>query len=185
MPKIILGLVGQLASGKDSAKKYLIENYGASGHRFSSMLRDVLNRLYIPVSRHNLQDLSLILRQKFGEDALARVIAEEVKEDTREIVIVDGVRRLEDIAYLKSIPGFHLLSLEVKPEIRYERMVKRNENAGDAEKSYDDFLADGAREAELEIPKVMESADYHVDNNGSIADLKKQLDKIIEEIEKK
>jgi dephospho-CoA kinase len=58
-------------------------------------------------------------------------------------------------------------------------MLLRNENVGDAEKSFEDFLTDGRREAELEIPEVMKASSYQINNNGSFEDLYKQIDKII------
>ncbi len=179
MSKIIIGFVGPLSSGKEEAKKYLIEKYDAGSHRFSMMLRDILNRLYLPIIRKNMQDLSLSLRQCFGSDILARVIAEEVKGDSHEIIVVDGVRRLDDIAKLKDVPGFFLVSIDAEPRLRYERLIKRGENADDTKKTYEEFLADGRKEAEMEIPTVMAQAKYQLDNNGSFADLYRQIDAMI------
>jgi len=184
MKKIIIGLVGEIASGKDVTKKYLEKNYGASCHKFSTILRDLLKRLYLPINRENLQDISTILRQRFGEDLLARIIAEDVSNDPHEMIVVDGIRREEDIAYLKKIPGFSLVSLEVAPEKRYERLVKRNENEGDAEKTYEQFLADGRKETELTIPAIMAKAEYAIDNNGSLLELNKQIENIVITLEK-
>ena len=90
MAKIIIGLVGQIASGKGTATKYLEEKYGAGTHRFSTMLRDVLKRLYLETSRENMQSLSTFLRKQFGEDALARVIAKEVADDPKPVVAGHG-----------------------------------------------------------------------------------------------
>jgi dephospho-CoA kinase len=184
MPKLIIGFVGQLASGKDASKKYLEDKYGASSHRFSTMLRDILNRIYVPIDRQNLQDLSLDLRNRFGSDTLARVIAEDVKNDSKEIVIVDGVRRMDDIINLKNVEGFFLVGIEAKPEIRYERMKTRNENVGDDKKSFADFIADGQKEAELEIPAVMNTARYTINNDGTLEELYKQIDEIIINLKK-
>lgn len=179
MPKIIIGLVGPLASGKEVAKKYLETKHGAGVHRFSSILRDILERLYLPISRENMQNLSLDLRQRFGGDTLARVIAEDVSRDEHEIVVIDGVRRLADIVDLKDLPGFCLISIDAEAKIRYQRMKDRNENKGDDQKSFEQFLEDGAREAELEIPQVMSKARYQLDNNGSLDQLYSQIDEII------
>lgn len=179
MSKIILGFVGPLSSGKEEAKKYLEKNYSAGTHRFSIMLRDILKRLYLPITRENMQDLSLDLRNRFGSDTLARVIAEDVKNDTHEIIVVDGVRRLDDIDKLKDVPGFSLVAIDADPKIRYERLIIRNENADDSQKTYKDFLIDGQREAELEIPKVMAAAPYTINNNGTFDELYKQIDEII------
>ena len=52
--KIIIGLVGQLACGKGTVAEYLKEKYGASVYRYSTMLRDVLNRLYLEINRVNM-----------------------------------------------------------------------------------------------------------------------------------
>ncbi len=183
MSKIVLGFVGKLASGKAVCQQYISDKYDAGGARFSTSLRDILNRLYLPISRENLQDLSLDLRNRFGSDILARVIAEDVKRASNDIVVIDGVRRLDDIVSLKDLPNFYLISIDATPKIRYERMKKRNENAGDSEKSFADFLHDGEREAEIQIPKVMAVARYQLNNDGDLPSLYAQIDKIIQEIQ--
>lgn len=184
MPKLILGFVGKLASGKDASKKYLEEKYGASSHRFSTALRDILNRLYIPIDRQNLQDLSLDLRNRFGSDTLARVIAEDVKNNNNEFIVIDGIRRMDDIINLKNAEDFYLVSIKADEKIRYERTVKRNENIGDGKKTFADFADDGKKEAELEIPLVMSNAKFTINNNGSLDDLYKQIDEIIIKLKK-
>lgn len=183
MPKLILGFVGKLASGKAVCQKYINEKYDSDSFRFSSILRDVLNRLYIPISRENLQNISLVLRNHFGGNILAEVISQDAKNSKKNIVVIDGIRRLDDISNLKNLPGFKLISIDADPKIRYGRMKLRNENAGDADKSYEQFIIDSEREAELQIPKVMEKADFYLDNNGNIENLHLQIDKIIKEIQ--
>ncbi|MGE5425769.1 MAG: hypothetical protein ACM3PZ_01715 [Bacillota bacterium] len=185
MARFVLGFVGRLASGKAVCQKYLGEKYGAKSARFSTPLRDIMDRLYLPATREGLQGLSLDLRNRFGADILSRVIAEDALKNDSEIVVIDGVRRLEDISSLKDIPGFYLISIEADPNTRYERMKQRNENAGDAEKTYPEFLADENREAEQQIPETMAAASFHLDNNGDLENLESQLDNLIEEIKNK
>ena len=180
--EIILGLVGPIASGKDTVKKYLEKKYGATGCRFSSILRDILERIDLPNSRENMQELSTILRQKFGEDILAKAIASDAIKLKSNIVVVDGVRRMADIKFLKNTPGFYLVAVDAEPKIRYERLVKRGENAGDAGKTHSQFLKDHQYETELAIPMLMKKAKYKLDNNDSLADLHKQIDKLIKNL---
>jgi len=130
-----------------------------------------------------MQNLSFDLRKRFGSDILARVIAEDVKNDPHNIVVIDGVRRLADISRLTELSNFHLISINASPEIRYERMKLRNENAGDADKTFEEFLEDDRREAELQIPEVMAAASFNLDNNGTLEELYSQIDKILEEIQ--
>lgn len=179
MAKIIIGLVGLQASGKGTAAKYLVEKYGATTHRFSTMLRDVLNRLYVDISRDNLQILSSNLRQNFGEDLMARVIAKDVENDRNEIVVVDGVRRFTDLFYLEKIPHFKLVSIETSQSNRYRRLVDRGENKGDRDKTLEQFLDDEKREADREIPDVMKTASVIVNNDQDLEHLCKQLDELL------
>lgn len=177
--KKIIGLVGQMACGKGAVAKYAKEKYGASTYRFSSILRDVLDRLYIETSRENMSLLSTVLRKNFGEDTLDKVMAGDIKKDSNNLVIVDGIRRLKDIEYLRKLPNFKLVRVVVDPKIRYERLVKRNENKGDSKKTFKEFLTDQKREADAQIPEVMERADLEIDNNGTWEELRSQADKIL------
>lgn len=179
MSKLILGIAGEIASGKGTVTNYIVNEYQAGAHRFSTMLRDILRRLYLEISRENLQNLSTILRQNFGEDTLSRAIAEDVKKDAREIVVIDGVRRLDDIKYLKKLPGFKLIYVEADIETRYERIIRRNENSNDQNKSFEEFSRENEQESEQQIKDLKNYADFVIDNNGEFKDLYKQVDKIV------
>ena len=185
MAKIILGFVGKISSGKDVSKKYLEKKYGAQSCRFSSILRDVLTRIGVEINRENLQKVSTVLRQNFGEDLLALAISKDASSFNSDIVIVDGVRRLTDISHLTTLPHFFLIKIDADPKLRYERMKLRNENVGDNMKTFENFLKDQEAEADREIPMVMQTAKYSIDNNGSLEDLYSQLDKLVADLQGK
>lgn len=177
--KIIIGLTGPICAGKGTVVKYLEGKYGAVSCRFSTMLRDLLARLYLPVSRENMQNISTAVRQLFGEDIMAKVIAEDVKKDQHKIIVVDGVRRIADIKYLREIDGFKLVRLVAEPEIRFKRLVERKENPGDEHKTYEQFLADHEKEADAQVPIVMAEANLEIKNNSSLEALYEQVDQIM------
>jgi len=180
--KIIFGLVGLFACGKETTKKYLVEKYNAKDCKFSSILRDAMVRTAIPITRENLQKFSTILRVNFGEDLLAKAIANDASKLDADIVVIDGVRRPTDIEHLTKLANFFLIKIEADPKIRYERLVKRNENDGDDKKTYEQFLKDHESEADSLIPVVMETAKYSINNNGTLEELYKQVDEIIKKI---
>jgi len=180
--KIILGFVGPIASGKGTACSYLKDKHNAQIFRFSSMLRDVLDRFYIAQSRENMQAASLALRKTFGDDLMAQTIANDVKNSKSEIIALDGVRRLADIKYLQEIPGFHLVEINAEQKIRFERIIKRSENTDDNKKTLAEFQNDEQQEAELQIKTVAQIAEFHLDNNGTIADLQNQIENIIQKL---
>lgn len=183
MDKLIICFVGLIASGKDAAKKYLEKEYGATSFRFSSVLRDALDCLGIENSRDNLINLSVWARENFGNDLLAKAIANKARATQANLIIIDGARRLDDLIYLRENPNFRLISIEANPELRYERSLSRNENPGDVEKSYETFLKDHEKETELTIPETMTKADFIIDNNGDLPSLYRQIDDIMKNLD--
>ncbi len=180
--KIIIGLTGQIACGKGVIKKFLIEKYKASDYRFSTILRNILDRLDIEQSRKNMQKISIALRKTFGENVLAKAMAKDADEDKDDFIVIDGIRRMADIKYLKNVKGFFLVSVKADKKIRYQRVVQRNENKGDNKKTFAQFLNDEKQETELEIPKTMKKANFVIDNNGTWEELWEQIHQLVKKI---
>ena len=179
MSKVIIGFVGQAGSGKGTAANVLRLKHGAAVFAFGDLLHDILNRLFLPPSRENLQNLSQCLRQTFGQDVLANAMERQVDESRAELVVVDGIRRMDDIADLHKIPSFHLINIDAKPETRFERIKKRNEKPGEAEMTWEGFLTMGQREAETMIADVAKQAERTIMNDGDMEALEKQLEDMI------
>jgi dephospho-CoA kinase len=177
--KIIFGFTGLMASGKGTAAKYFEEKYQAETFRFSTILRSVLDRLFLEHSRDNLIKLSEILRGTFGEDLLAKVMARDAETSQNKLVIVEGIRRLADIVYLQKLPNFVLVEIFADVKIRYGRIIERRENPDDASKTFEQFLLDHERSTEISIPEVIAEADERIDNNGDEEYLHLQLDALI------
>ena len=179
MSKLILGFGGEIASGKGTCAKYLKEHHGAVIYRFSSILRDVIKRLHLTEDRDTMQRISTALRAELGGDLLAKVMFEDAKEDSNQLIVIDGVRRLDDVKYLRELPEFKLCYIEAPIQTRYQRIILRGENADDATKTYEDFQKDHERESERQIPLLKEHAAHLIDNKGTLAQLHAQLDAIV------
>lgn len=180
MKKVIFGFTGLIASGKGEAAKYLKEKYGADTLRYSTMLRDILNRLYLAPERDKLIKLSESIRETFGDDVMAKVMAEDAVKSSASIVVIEGIRRLPDIDYPFFKKDFVLVAIDADAKTRYARLIKRGENTDDNQKTFEQFLADQERSTEKTIAEVLVHATEHVDNNGSEKKLHTQLDALIE-----
>ena len=81
---------------------------------------------------------------------------------------------------------FSLISVDARPEIRYERLMQRN-RAGDSS-SWEEFLAQEKLEERSSDPnkqqifETINEADYHIDNSGSLSELKNKIRKIIDNL---
>ncbi|MBM3204833.1 hypothetical protein FJZ48_02530 [Candidatus Uhrbacteria bacterium] len=167
MPKLILGFVGQAGCGKGTAADILREKYKAGYYRFSAILGDLLTRLSLEKTRDNLIKISEMVRQGFGEDVLSYAIQNDSVHAKEDIVVIDGIRRLEDIAALEPLPNFKLVAISVPAELRYERMKGRGEKADETTMTWEKFLENEQRSTEITIPAVMERASVTLSNAGT------------------
>ncbi len=167
MPKLIIGLVGLQGCGKGTAADLLKEEYGAGYFRFSAILSDILRRLGVESSRDHFIALSTALRQAFGEDVLSYAIAQDAVGSTEDIIIIDGIRRPQDIIALEPLPQFQLIAVTADQTLRFERMKGRGEKAGESQMTWEQFLATEQAETERTIPDVMARATITIPNDGT------------------
>jgi dephospho-CoA kinase len=180
--KAVLGIVGEIAAGKGVAAKYLQKKYGAEIFKFSASMRDVAARLYLEPTRQNIQGVSTAMRGAFGDDLFAKVMAKDVAASDADLIITDGIRRPSDIVELAKFPYFHLIAIVADEKTRYGRVKARNENEGDSEKTWEQFLTDAQAETELRIRDIASKAEFTINNNGTIDDLHQNLDAIMSKI---
>lgn len=180
--KVIIGLAGKIASGKETVGKYLIEKSGAKKIRFSDPLRQILDILDLPDSRQNMQTLSTVVRQNFDENILAKAMMKLVSRLESNLVIIDGVRRKTDIENFRQLKNFFLIYIDTTQEKRYERCVKRNENPGDSEMPREDFNKKDNAEAEEQIESLKKEANFVMDNNGTFENLYQQIENVLQKI---
>lgn len=180
--KIIIGIVGENASGKTLATEFFKNKHEAVSFRFSDALSDILKRLYLENTRSNLQTLSTMLRQNFGEDLLSKIIARDVENCSAQLIITEGVRRPTDIEYLKKMPNFYLLAIEADEKIRFERVKNRHEKPDDANKTWEEFQKESLQESEQKIREIALTAQVKINNNGDLEHFYKQLEDIIKTV---
>ncbi len=183
MKKIIFGFTGSIASGKDTAGDYLEKKHNGKNFSYSDMLGDVTKRFYLEFNRDNLIKVSEMIREKFGENIMAKTMAKDIEKDDHHITSISNIRRLADIEYLGKLPGFVLVSIEADLEVRYKRLTNRGEKTDDNNKTYEQFLEDHQRSTELSILEVVKQAKEKIDNNGSLEELHKQLDELVKKYE--
>ncbi len=179
MPTLILGLVGEKAGGKGTIAAHLKEKHGAPSYSFGGILKDILVRLHLPLSRENFIKMSVNLRATFGEPLFAHVMAEDVTKEAAPLVVVDGIRRPADIEELRKLPGFHLLYVTADAKVRWERSVKRGEKAGESETTFEQFMAEELAPTETSIADVAREAEITIDNNGTFDALHEQVERAV------
>ena len=182
----IIGLTGRNASGKGTVASFLKESSYVY-HSLSDTLRDELKRRNLEESRDNLIMIGNSLREEGGPGILADLMISNL--NSLENHIVDSIRNPLEVKSLRreyENHNFSLISVEASPEIRYERLKQRN-RAGDSS-SWEEFLAQEKLEErssdqnKQQIFETINEADYHIDNSGSLSELKNKIRKIIDNL---
>jgi dephospho-CoA kinase len=99
-----------------------------------------------------------------------------------DIVLFDGVRWESDVKLVRSFRKNFLIYVTADPKVRYERTKARKQKVGEDLATFDQFLEDEKIATEIYIPEFGKSADFKIENNGTLDDLKSQITKIWLEI---
>lgn len=181
MARLIIGFTGEAGSGKDAASHYLIERHGAQVFGFSSIIRDLIHRLYLVEDRSTMATLSRVLREYFGEDLFGRVIAKDLSSCRADLIVVSGIRRREDMEELSRDPAFRLVYVDAPIDVRFARIRMRGQNANDATMTFEQFQKEGKLETEQRIRDLRPLSHFVVENVGSVEEFHAKLDKILAE----
>lgn len=96
---IVVGISGEIASGKSTVCKYLAECYGFELLRYRTLLSRMLSERGENISRSTLQRLGLELGKNIGYDGITRLLLGNTKPDMN--YVLDGVRHLAAFEYLR------------------------------------------------------------------------------------
>ncbi|GEM_PF-385631 len=186
---MIIGVVGKIAAGKTTIAKFL-EKKGFCRISCSDPLIDLLTHNVDAYSRipelppkaeparEKLIEYGRYLKETYGEDILIRLALDKMRHCKN--VVIDGVRSKGEIEAIKQRGGV-IIYVEAKPELRYERLVKRKAEKDRAINSFEDFKRmDNEEERLYHTSKLKDLADFVIVNEGTLEDLRREVEKILE-----
>ncbi len=179
--KKVIGILGKNGAGKDTLCDIIKDNYSSvEVLKFSDALAEVLNIFFDEISRDNLSWLASTLREKFGDDILARGISKKIDKSDKKVIILNGIRVWDDFELLKEKKG-KLIYITADEKIRWKRLQERGEKEDD-NVNFQEFLEKEKAPTEIEIPKIGKRADFIIENNGSLEELREKTLEIIKKI---
>jgi len=163
---LIIGVVGQIASGKGILVSYLTEKLGFTSFSLSSAVhREIEKKGIKKYTRQMLQDVGDEMRRREGDEVLARRVIEAIQKQTiedrkskvkknlfsifnyqppssifyhRQSIIIDGIRNPAEIEFLRNNSNFILIGVKANRELRFKRLLFRGKEWDP--KTYEDFL---------------------------------------------
>ncbi|MFO7807523.1 MAG: AAA family ATPase [Candidatus Moraniibacteriota bacterium] len=181
MKKTIIGLVGEVGSGKDTVGEYLEKEYGAKQVRFADPIKETLSIYFDKLSREDQQWLFLAFQERFGGDILSRAIRKKIEEDPASIIVVNGLRMPPDYDFIRGFENNHILYVTASQETRWKRSSKRDEKSDD-NGDFQHFQKIDKKPTEIHVPEIGAKADYTIENEKDLEYLLGETDKFMQSI---
>lgn len=172
---LILGIAGEMLSGKSTAAQFYTEECAAISFRYSGIINEILDVLDLEKTRFNQQEMGRILKEQFGPTVLAHPIAERIKLSQGKFYLVDGFRTKEEVEIFRSLENFKLLYISASSELRYTRLQGRAEKVGESRESLEQFNQSQQHAVDKNISGLKLYADIVIENDGSLEDFRAKL----------
>ena len=184
---IILGITGTIGAGKGTVVDYLVQQHQFAHFSVRKYLTAIIEQQHLPLNRDSMVAVANDLRANNSPSYIVEQLYEMAIKSNQNCII-ESIRTPGEIEALRKLGDFYLLAVDADPKIRYERIIIRNSETDKI--TFDTFVANEKREMTSTDPNkqnlsvCMNNADYTVENNGSFEDLNKQVEYILNKINK-
>jgi len=181
MRKLIC-LTGMPGAGKTVVAE-IARSMGLKVYSMGDVVREEVLKEKGYLSWEEIKRVMFELRQKEGPKAIAKRVTKALMRDTWEIVVIEGVRSLDEIEEFKTIGKVVVLAIHSSPIDRYIRL-KNRAREGDP-KSFEELQERDFKELSLGLGNVIALADYMIVNDGTLEDFKEEAKKVLLELIKR
>ncbi len=181
--KMIIGVSGTNAAGKDTFSNYLINHIGGQQVRLGYVLRDRLQPNKLP-TRENLSKLGAQIRQDYGMAALVNFAVDNFEKGAESHLIINGVRHPDEARRIKELGGL-VFWIEAPLKLRYKRIQDNNRGRDEDRVDFAEFK----RQQQLDMSsktksgndlnKVKKIVDITINNNfETIPEFEKEINRV-------
>lgn len=189
--RLLIGIVGPLASGKGAVSEFLRGQYGFVSFTLSHLVHEELEKRGVKsFTRKDLQDVGNELRFNFGDQVLAERAINKLKKNGVPLIIIEGIRNPGEVKFLQKQQHFYLISVNADAKVRYSRLTFRNKPWDPS--TWKDFIKVSRRDlgksenkSGQQVNKCMNMSDFKISNNKDLAHVYKQMDRVIFQIKRR
>lgn len=185
---LIIAICGESGAGKSTTTKSLIE-HGFKPYSLSGFLREEAEKAYGTPTRLQVQQHGKSMQEEHGNDYYARLLDENSDLILQSHAVIDGLRNEDELSYLRKRIAeaggtLKLLALVLDSETRFQRVTSRS-RVGDPT-ALEQFVADDARANGSEgafqnNQRLIELADWRIENTGNMDDLRSKLGSLVDD----
>jgi dephospho-CoA kinase len=178
MKKVVVGIAGMPGTGKATFNK-IAKGKGFTVVVMGDEIREETKRRGLKPTPENIGKIMLQLREQEGPAVVAKRCVSKIEEAKGNIVLVDGIRSLQEVEeFKKHFPNFILIAIHSSPETRFQRLFRRKRS--DDPKGWETFLQRDLRELSVGLGNAIAMADYLIVNEGTKEEFKMKIHKVLE-----
>jgi len=182
----IIGITGTLGAGKGTIVDYLVKEKGFTHFSVRVYLLEEIRKRELPENRDSMVIVANDLRKSNSPSFITDQFYKQSIQHSQN-AIIESIRTPGEAESLKAKGEFYLFAVDADPRIRYERIKLRNSETDQID--FNTFIANEKREMTATDPnkqnlkKCREMADFLFVNNGSIKELNKKVEAVLNKIE--
>ncbi|HIH52433.1 MAG TPA: hypothetical protein HA284_02760, partial [Nanoarchaeota archaeon] len=163
-----------------------LKTKGFTHYSVRSFIVEEIKKRGLPINRDTMVLIGNKLREANSPSYIIEEIYEKAKLENSNTVI-ESLRTIGEVEALRKKKDFYLFSVDADIERRYDRILKRKIESDFV--SFEEFVSNEKREMENKdlfkqnLKRCIEMADFKFENNGTIEDLYKGVEKILIELE--
>ena len=175
-----LAFVGPPAVGKDAVSNYIEHKYKLTHISSGDIVREYVKENKLgEIDRENLHKVANNLRRENGGDVLVKIALKKTNDN----LILSGLRAIDEVLTFKKLGGV-VVTITAPLDKRYG-LAKLRGRIGD-DVSLDDFIKieeqemSSADRNSQNVKAVVEMADIVIVNDGTLEDLYKKCDEVMD-----
>ncbi|MBS7623294.1 flagellar hook-basal body complex protein FliE [Candidatus Bathyarchaeota archaeon] len=177
--KTVIAIAAMPGAGKGTAAE-LASDRGIPVIICGNVVREEASRRGMAQTQENLGSLMLRMRDEEGPDVVVRRLIPRIAETESNIVVVEGLRSLDELKLLRRHFKVRLLAIHSSPDQRLQRLLRRRRS--DDPSDYEEFQQRDMRELAVGIGSVIALADHLIVNDSTIEAFKSELNRFYEEV---
>jgi dephospho-CoA kinase len=176
--QLVIGITGQLGSGKTAAAEYLATEYGFNHIRYSLVLADWFRE--DPERKSELQVVGWGVMSGGSQAELNRRLLSKITPGAN--WVVEGLRHPLDYESLKNAfaSRFHLVYIDSSREERWLRLQKRGRF-----RTFEEFCTADQHPVEQLIPQLRQLADACIVSSEPLQNLYEPLGQFVKALQKR
>lgn len=183
---MIIGLAGSFGAGKGEVANYLTRERGFQHLSARSLIIEEVKKRGLNVDRDSLTKTGNDLREEGGPTYLYELLIKKANQIGGDVA-VESIRAVAEARYTKENGGV-VIGVDADSKLRYERAIKRGSETDQV--TFEEWLEQERKESnpgdptKQDIFGALKESDYLILNNGTMTELHKQIDDVLEQLSK-